>query len=109
MLNGGNADEAAAMGAIDSKLEADVRALCQAIVQHKGQWSMVKSFMTAYKGQYEQVRQAILGYLKACVLNSGNVKDRQRFNLLLECFIQPFYGNEEAGLVYQLANAWDMK
>jgi hypothetical protein len=29
--------------------------------------------------------------------------------MLIECFITPFYGNEEAGLVYQLATAWDIK
>lgn len=110
-LNGGNVDDAIAMGSgSSSKLEADAITLCRAIVS-KGQkdWSMVKDFMQIYKGQHESVRQAILGYLKACVLGAKTASDRQRFVILMECFIQPFYGNEEAGLVYQIANAWDTK
>jgi hypothetical protein len=69
----------------------------------------VKDFMSVYKGQHEAVRQAILGYLKSCILSSKTAKDRQRFTMLIECFVTPFYGNEEAGLVYQLATAWDTK
>ncbi len=108
-LNGGDADKAVAMVDVDKKMEADVRILCQGIIKSGARWDMVKSFMQTYKGQHEQVRQAIMAYLRACVLNSNKMADRQRFNMLLECFLQPFYGSEESGLVYQLANAWDLK
>lgn len=108
-LNGGDADKAIAMVDVDKKMEADVRVLCQGIIKSGARWDMVKSFMQTYRGQHEQVRQAIMAYLRACVLNSNKMADRQRFNMLLECFLQPFYGSEESGLVYQLANAWDLK
>lgn len=109
-LNGHDVDAAIAMASgACSKLVADTYTLCRAIINRNSDWSMVKDFMGVYKGQHEAVRQAILGYLKSCILNSKTAKDRQRLTMLIECFITPFYGNEEAGLVYQLATAWDIK
>lgn len=109
-LNGHDVDAAVAMASgACSKLVADTYTLCRAIINRNSDWSMVKDFMGVYKGQHEAVRQAILGYLKACILSSKTAKDRQRFTMLIECFVTPFYGNEEAGLVYQLATAWDTK
>jgi len=109
-LNGHDVDAAVAMASgACSKLVADTYTLCRAIINKNSDWSMVKNFMGVYKGQHEAVRQAILGYLKSCILSSKTAKDRQRFTMLIECFVTPFYGNEEAGLVYQLATAWDTK
>jgi DNA polymerase III gamma/tau subunit len=109
-LNGHDVDAAIAMASgACSKLVADTYTLCRAIINRNSDWSMVKDFMSVYKGQHEAVRQAILGYLKSCILNSKTAKDRQRLTMLIECFVTPFYGNEEAGLVYQLATAWDIK
>ena len=109
-LNGHDVDAAVAMASgACSKLVADTYTLCRAIINRNSDWSMVKDFMGVYKGQHEAVRQAILGYLKSCILNSKTAKDRQRLTMLIECFVTPFYGNEEAGLVYQLATAWDIK
>lgn len=110
MLNGGDVEKAIAAGTgADSALEADTYALCRAVINKSAKWDTVKFFMAKYKGQYEPVRQSILGYLKSCILNSNNARDRQRFILLIECFLNPFYANEEAGLVYMLANAWEIK
>ena len=110
-LNGGDAEAAISLGTgATSKLQADTITLCRAIMnQRTKDWSIVKNFMSVYRGQHESVRQAILGYLKACLLNARDARERHRIAILMECFLQPFYGNEEAGLVYQLAMAWDTK
>lgn len=110
MLNGGNADKAIAMvGGIGEELKADTMTLCRAIIGRKSDWAAVVDFCGKYKGQSESVRQAILGYLKACLLRSSEARERRRFVMLMECFIQPHYDCGDAALVYQLGNAFDLK
>lgn len=110
MLNGGNADKAIAMvGGMGEELKADTMTLCRAIIGRKSDWGAVVDFCGKYKGQSESVRQAILGYLKACLLRSSEARERRRFVMLMECFIQPHYDCGDAALVYQLGNAFDLK
>lgn len=111
MLNGGNADRAIAMQVGQGeKLDADTRALCNAIASGRIRWdTMVVPFCRNYNGQAETVRLAILGYLKACILNSNEAQRRKRFIGLIECFLQPYYNNGDAGLVYSLACACELQ
>lgn len=110
MLNGGDADKAISLsGGIGDAMKADTITLCRAIVIRSDDWSMVTDFCTKYKGQSEPVRQAILGYLKACLIKSRNRSDRGRFLALMECFIQPHYDCGDAALLYQIGVAFDIK
>lgn len=109
-LNGGNVDKAIAMNAGGGeKLTADTYALCKAIISKSAGWDYAVEFCKLYTGQTEQVRRAILGYLKVCVCNSRNDKDRKYMTALLECFLEPYFFAQDAGLVYQLSVAWDLK
>ena len=109
-LNGGNVGKAIAMNAGGGeKLVADTYKLCQAIINKNAGWDLAVNFCRMYSGQTEQVRRAILGYLRNCILNSKSKQERTRFTALIECFIEPHFHAQDAGLVYQLACAWDLK
>ena len=109
-LNGCNIDKAISMnGGTGDEMKADTITLCRAIVSRSDEWSMVVDFCTKYKGQSEPVRQAILGYLKACLLKARNRTERVRFASLMECFLEPHYSCSDAALVYQIATAFEVK
>lgn len=110
MLNGGNVDKAVSMvSGMGQELKADTLTLCRAIVDRKDNWSLVVDFCAKYKGQSEPVRQAILGYLRACILRASSRAERQRFAMLIECFLQPHYDCGDTALVYQIATAFEVK
>lgn len=109
-LNGGSVDKAISMiSGMGQELKADTITLCRAIVSRKDDWAMVVDFCSKYKGQSEPVRQAVLGYLKACLLKASSRSERQRFAMLMECFLQPHYDCGDAALVYQIATAFEVK
>lgn len=109
-LNGGNIDKAISMiSGMGQELKADTMSLCRAIISRKDDWAMVVNFCIKYKGQSESVRQVILGYLKSCLLKSTSRSDRQRFEMLMECFLEPHYDCGDAALVYQIATAFECK
>lgn len=109
-LNGGVVDTAISMvSGMGGEVKADTISLCRAIVSHKDDWNMVVTFCNKYKGQSETVRQAILGYLKACLLKSHSRSERSRFISLMECFLEPHYSCSDAALVYQIAMAFEVK
>lgn len=109
-LNGNNVDKAISMnGGIGDEMKADTITLCRAIVSRSDDWPMVVDFCSKYKGQSEPVRQAILGYLKACLLKSRNRTERVRFASLIECFLEPHYDCGDAALVYQIATSFEVK
>ncbi|NCB28049.1 MAG: AAA family ATPase [Bacteroidia bacterium] len=109
-LNGGNVDAAIAMGAgINDKLKADTYSLCKALISKTAGWDMAVSFLKTYTGKSEDVRKAILGYLRACILNSRSTADRQRFVDLTTVFLDPHYSDAEVAITYMLAVAWDLK
>jgi DNA polymerase-3 subunit gamma/tau len=109
-LNGCNIDKAISMnGGTGDEMKADTITLCRAIVSRSDDWSMVVDFCSKYKGQSEPIRQAILGYLKACLLKARNRTERVRFASLMECFLEPHYSCSDAALVYQIATAFEVK
>ena len=106
----GSAEKAIALSAgLGEQVVADTRALCQAIVDYNSSWSDVVEFCNKYRGQAEPVRQAILGYLRACLLRAGTKAKRTRFISLMECFLEPHYDCGDAALVYQMALAFELK
>jgi len=101
--------EAIAMRAGTSgQLEADVYALCKAIVAKRAPWSQAAEFIKAYTGQDEPVRIAVLNYLNSCLINSSE-RDHARFLALMDCFISPQFYAGKAGLSYMLGQAWSLK
>lgn len=109
-LNGSNVDGAIAMnGGIGDEMKADTLSLCRAIVSRSDDWSMVVDFCSKYRGQSEPVRQAILGYLRSCLLKARNRTERVRFAGLIECFLEPHYDCGDTALVYQIATAFEVK
>ena len=111
MLNGGNVDSAISMcGGLGETLKIDTIEICRLIAaRSKTGWEKVEPFCAKYKGQSESARQAILGYLRSCILKSKNAADRQRFSMLMECFITPHYDCADAALVLQIAHAFEVK
>ena len=109
-LNGFDVDKAIAMnGGVGDEMKADTKMLCRAIIDRQDNWKMVVDFCTKYKGQSEPVRQAILGYLKACILNPRSKADRLRTAGLIECFLEPHYDCGDVALLYQIATAFEVK
>lgn len=111
MLNGGSVDSAISMcGGLGETLKVDTIEICRILAaRSKTGWEKVEPFCAKYKGQSESARQAILGYLRSCILKSKNAADRQRFSMLMECFITPHYGCADAALVLQIAHAFEVK
>jgi DNA polymerase III gamma/tau subunit len=110
VLNGGNIDKAISMnGGTGEELKAETINLCRAIVSRKDDWAMVVDFCTKYKGQSEPVRQAVLGYLKACLMKARSKAERVRFAGLIECFLEPHYDCGDVALLYQIATAFEVK
>lgn len=106
----GDVDKAIELSAgVGEQVVVDTRALCKAIVNKQSSWDAVVDFCNRYRGQSEAVRQAVLGYLRACLLNSKSRTDRGRFITLIECFLEPHYDCGDAALVYQLAMAFELK
>lgn len=106
----GDVDKAIRLSAgMGEQVVADTRALCQAIMNREASWEAVVSFCNSYKGQSESVRQAILGYLRICLLNSKTVAKRRYAMSLMECFLEPHYDCGDAALVYQMAVAFELK
>ena len=109
-LNGNDIDKAISMnGGIGEQLKADTINLCRAIVSRSDDWNSVVDFCTKYKGQSEPVRQAVLGYLKACLMKARSRSERVRFASLIECFLEPHYDCGDVALLYQIATAFECK
>lgn len=109
-LNGNDIDKAISMnGGIGEQLKADTINLCRAIVSRSDDWNAVVDFCTKYKGQSEPVRQAVLGYLKACLMKARSRSERVRFASLIECFLEPHYDCGDVALLYQIATAFECK
>ena len=109
-LNGNDIDKAVSMnGGIGEQLKADTINLCRAIVSRSDDWNAVVDFCTKYKGQSEPVRQAVLGYLKACLMKARSRSERVRFAGLIECFLEPHYDCGDVALLYQIATAFECK
>lgn len=105
MLNGMNADNAISMcGGLGAELKVDTIEICRIIVgKKKNEWEKVATFCNKYKGQGETARQAILGYLRSCILKSQTATDRIRFAQLIEVFSVPHYDCADATLPMQIA------
>lgn len=110
MLNGMNADNAISMcGGMGEELKVDTIEICRIIVGKKqNEWEKVAAFCAKYKGQGESARQAILGYLRSCILKSTTMKDRMRFATLIEVFSVPHYDCSDAALPMQIAFALEV-
>ena len=110
MLNGMNADNAISMcGGMGEELKVDTIEICRIIVgKRQNEWGKVAAFCAKYKGQGESARQAILGYLRSCILKSTTMKDRMRFATLIEVFSVPHYDCSDAALPMQIAFALEV-
>jgi DNA polymerase-3 subunit gamma/tau len=110
VLNGGDVNKAISMnGGTGEEMKVDTITLCRAIVSRSDDWNAVVDFCNKYRGQSEPVRQAILGYLRACLLKARDRRERVRFAGLIECFLEPHYDCSDAALVYQIATAFEVK
>jgi DNA polymerase-3 subunit gamma/tau len=102
-------DESTAVEALSSVTisEADTKELCQSIMQREP-WDKVRVNVKAVLTDYEpeKVRQAILGYLSAVLLNS---KQNDRISAMIDVFSEPNFYNAKAGIVNQIYVALQMK
>lgn len=73
--------------------EKEVIELCRALIKGE-QWSRVASLLKAIKTEPENVRYAVLGYARACLLGGKNA----RAALVIDAFADNFYDSKEAGL-----------
>ena len=88
--------------------EVQVRELCSALV-NKRDWNLVVTILKKLDNiDYEQARRVIMGYLKACVLNTGNIKRLNGFVLALRSFADsaPLNTDEGPKFVAMLAEAY---
>ena len=91
-------------GGLGAELKVDTIEICRIIVgKKKNEWEKVATFCNKYKGQGETARQAILGYLRSCILKSQTATDRIRFAQLIEVFSVPHYDCADATLPMQIA------
>ena len=72
--------------------------LCRALTK-KAQWSDIAKILKDLKEDPERVRQAIIGYARACILNN-NPDPEPIFALIFECFREPNFYNGTAGLAF---------
>jgi hypothetical protein len=74
--------------------EKEVIDLCRALIGKKD-WDAIKAILKGLKDtEPEKVRYAVLGYMNAVLLASGNRKAAEA----IECFSDPFYNTGKAGL-----------
>lgn len=79
---------------IGEEAEKETIELCRALLSGKD-WNNIKDILNQLKGKdIENIRYAVLGYMNAVLLKSGNRKAA----LIIECFSEPFYNNGKAGL-----------
>ena len=71
--------------------------LCRALTK-KAQWSDIAKILKDLKEEPERVRQAIIKYARACILN--NPEPDAIFALIWECFREPNHYNGPAGLAF---------
>jgi DNA polymerase III gamma/tau subunit len=77
-----------------AEAESETRPLCQALLKRKS-WRTVAGILKGLTAEPESIRWAVLGYMKAVLLNSGN---EQAFRVI-EAFEDPFYESKMAGVV----------
>lgn len=98
--------------AIDSFLcsagkNAETIEICRQLVS-RGQtqankWNTIRSLYSNLSADPESVRRSILGYMKACLLKSGNIVEADRFNKLMELFLAAdVWKSGEPALVWAL-------
>lgn len=61
----------------------------------KASWKEIATLLKPFQDEPEKFRRAILGYMSAVLLNSGN----HRAAIILDCFKEPFYDTGKPGLV----------
>jgi DNA polymerase III subunit gamma/tau len=90
-------DEKAAIDVIKRTVltETTVKELCQALLNRQS-WKTVRVIISNLKEDPEKIRNAILGYMTAVVLNSDT---NDRAAELIEFFREPYYNTMKAGLV----------
>lgn len=102
-------DEESAVKALSTVTlsDADTKELCQALMS-KEPWDIVRKNLKAIITEIEpeKVRQAILGYLTAVLLNS---KQNDRVSAMIDVFSEPNFYNAKAGIVNQVYVALKMK
>lgn len=69
--------------------------LCRALMENKPNWKKISTILKDIKADPEAIRQAVLGYASAVLLNSGQFK---AYNIL-EAFETNIYDTRKAGLV----------
>jgi DNA polymerase III gamma/tau subunit len=77
--------------------DGQVKDLCQALLRQGVGWKEVRYILKQLENEDEErIRRAVLGYMKAVLLNSDNM----RAGLVMEEFVHPFYDTGYPGLVY---------
>jgi len=71
--------------------------LCRALAK-RAAWSDVAKILKGLKEEPERVRQAVIGYVRTCILN--NPEPDPIFALIFECFREPNFYNGQAGLAF---------
>lgn len=80
--------------------ERTVQELCRALLDGKS-WKVVSAIVKAIEDEPEKVRRAVLGYMGAVLLNSG----QERAAMIIECFSDNYFNTGKAGLIFSCFQA----
>lgn len=88
--------------------EKEVKALCQALLKRKN-WKTISTIIKGLKSsEPEKIRQAIIGYMKAVMLNDISGGDSaSTAALIFDCFKEPVFYTGMAGIVFAAFNTLD--
>ena len=75
--------------------ESEIKQLCQYFLKKgKSKWTDIAKLLKTMKQEPETIRYAVLGYMNAVLLNSGNAQA----SFVIECFSKPLFYTGKAGL-----------
>ena len=69
--------------------------LCRALLKGAS-WKSIAAILKLIQDDPEKVRRAVLGYMSAVLLNSGE----ERAAMIIECFADNYYNSGKAGLIF---------
>lgn len=69
--------------------------LCRALLKGAS-WKSIATILKLIQDDPEKVRRAVLGYMSAVLLNSGE----KRAAMIIECFADNYYNSGKAGLIF---------
>lgn len=80
--------------------ERTIQELCRALLDGKS-WKVVSPIIKAIEDDPEKVRRAVLGYMGAVLLSSG----QERAAMIIECFADNYFNTGKAGLIFSCFQA----